>query len=1578
MGLNNGPNLEQLFNQRFGANAYQNGLNMAADAGQTVFNSRLQAAIDAITKQQAAKQAAAQAALQKPITDLKNAADYWKDPTNNAMLHQKGAWRVVQDLQNDPEMQAQLKAQGYDPKAIADEAYNVATDGQIKSAAGFKQFYNDVSPDAATRKANQQSIQDVIDSDAAQAAQAKQDAINKQNYNNSWYGKLLNGIGSGISSAGNAIGGAVGEVGKNIGNEYNKVVNDPKGLGDGLYNAGNDFFNSLNELGNRVDDQTAATLLGQNVVNKEHQQQQSLLNQLKANPQTAQLAQTNQNIFNQSNSQAKTRLDKLANLTGGFAGNVAPYLVGDGLLGAVSKIGKVGEFANSLDPFVQKLAGGALSGGVGAALDSGAKAAVGNNQSAGDVMKNILESAGMGAGGNLVLGGGLKDLLGQLNLKGQATKLMQDTGSIPYNENVFSQALKEANTPTGDVSNVLADKKPMMPQPFDQRYNLQPQTPTVQPTDVSNNNWFSSSAMQDHPMLNFTQQGANMPQARGILQDTSAPKAQSGTISDIANQALNKANTFSNAPAEGFNQRLLNVQQEMKGLQNKTQAIANNLPGSHVMNVSYKPDVESLYQQVRQPNDPKTFDDLIKAAEMEHNVQNPSLTTMLKSDPNIQAALDKLNALGKPSRQAPTSKLVPEVAPPKTKVNIPVVKGPKAPHDLLQDFKVSGGKTTSKNNSGLINQLKVTKGGKLNIGEVLNSLAEQKNYILNSVKTDKNISKMSKEELTNVANKLEKQHELVSKSGNSEKLKSIEEDMAKVKQAGLKLDLQFFGAHAKANPIEAVREKIFGKVPEKTPQDIAKEKAQVYSAVKKLEEKGVNASAKEVEAIRNMKDIKPWQTQTLTTEELLNKLPTETRDRLMKIYDEGKAGHVDNYTKRRDDLYNKVVKELGIKKGSKESALVQDYGEKTLGKKALEKQGIDPEKVSKEELNKINESELNRLAGSKADDIRKADKYIQDEYAQQIKEVNAVKAQIYHNQPDKLVPVREDYYHHFNELHGFDSFKNVLERNHGIDPHLAGISQDTKPKTKWAAPWQKRGNGEYKSDAVGGMLRYLGASSYATHIDPIAAALRNYADHFATASEGLKSEFNVKTALNRRADELTGKTHVWDRAIQEAVGRKTWNIVNTVNSHIKKNKILGNVGSVLGVAGNMPAVVGVTKQYAAKALPAAIKDFASAVFNHGHLEGPAAESKFLKERYMGEGNNKFETRPLKKMENNAALMIEAGDKAAAFLAWHGSYQQALAKKLTGNAAVEFADKQARHLMAGRGIGERPLYQTSKITHLVAPFSLEVGQLWKILGKQFKSNDYAGLATFAVGAAVYNHVMQEMRGSGTGYDPLGAGIEGWNDNKNMTTADKVHGAWSNVLGETLGEIPGASNLIKTLGLDQSATKKFLFGNKSPDRFGSGTGAITDIRKPFLDAIQNHDLNQTILDTLPLIMPFGGSQAAKTTKGVEALTKGGAYNKNGQLEYPINTSNPTEIARALMFGPNSTGSGQQYFNEHQTALSKKEMTQYQDGSRSYDSIMQQRAQNAFKTQISKVRNDKTLSPEQKLQQIALIMQKMQQGK
>lgn len=737
-------------------------------------------------------------------------------------------------------------------------------------------------------------------------------------------------------------------------------------------------------------------------------------------------------------------------------------------------------------------------------------------------------------------------------------------------------------------------------------------------------------------------------------------------------------------------------------------------------------------------------------------------------------------------------------------------------------------------------------------------------------------------------------------------------------------------------------------------------------------------SGNTVKTLQKAKDILPTQTLTKNIYELAARLPKEIGNKIVSSLNKAKTNHVNNLEQRTNDLYNNVVKGLDIKKGSKESALVQDFGEKTLAKDYLKKRGIDASKLSEQELNNVNLQQLKKTRPNDWQKFVQADKYFKDNYKKMIDEVNATVRQIYPNQPDKLVPERQDYYHHFNQLDGFEGFKNLISNSAAIDPHLAGISPHTKPNSKWQAFKQMRGNGAYKSDAVGGYLKYLQAASHSTHIDPMIKVLRQSAGQIANATEGTKNLNYLKTALEVHADNLAGKTNPIDRLFQDhIIGRKAMQIVNVINSHIKKNMILGNLGSALGQIGNAPLAIGKAKQFA----PQGLMDTLSYAANHlisgdKNLAAPIQQSQFLKERFSGNYFTRFDNGLLKKPEKMAAWLLETADKSGTYFTWNSMYRKGLAQGVAN--PIKYADAETRHIVAGRGVGEVPIAQKAKITQLVAPFSLEVGNQWKVLGKQMKEKDFAGVVTFLAASYGLNEVMNRAKGSDASYNPVKAVIDGYNKDESASGVDKLKSALANLSGETVGNIPGGAYIPQIMGLTNPNAKQAFFGNRSPDRFGTGLGVASTVFKPAADLIGEKGVQQFAKDSLPLIMPMGGNQTKKTWNGIEALAKGGSYDNKGNLQYPVDANNSSDLLHSLLVGPTTTTRGQNYYNNNGKALSSNQTLQFQNAPNKqdyYNNVLFQRKVKGLQKKLKDSTKDQSLSPQQKQQKLLTLMQQLQ---
>ncbi len=716
--------------------------------------------------------------------------------------------------------------------------------------------------------------------------------------------------------------------------------------------------------------------------------------------------------------------------------------------------------------------------------------------------------------------------------------------------------------------------------------------------------------------------------------------------------------------------------------------------------------------------------------------------------------------------------------------------------------------------------------------------------------------------------------------------------------------------------------------------------------------------------IQKIKDISQLQVGTKNIYELTSKLPVKMGEAVKNALDAAKQNnisHLENLTK---DLFNKIVSKdaLGIKKGSKESAMVQDFGEKTLAKNYLKKRGIDPSKLSDVELSAVNLQQLKAIRPNDWKRFVEADKFFRKNYNQLIDQVNAVRSKIYPNNPEKIVPKRTDYYHHFNELQGMEGVKNLFDTPANIDPHLEGVSPYTQPKSKFQGFMQKRFNGKYKSDAVGGYLKYIKAASHSINIDPVIPVLRNTAKQLADATTESKNANKIIEALQDHANDLSGKTNPYDRLLQKLTGRKAFRIINAANSRVKSNVIVGNLASVLGQIGNVPLGIAKAKAFSAPGLADTLTQAANQILNKKDLSAPIYQSNFLKERYSNQFFSKFDQKILEQPKKLAVWMMETADKAGTNFVWNSMYRKGLSQGISD--PVKFADTETRNIVAGRGVGEVPLLQKAKTTQILAPFTLEVGNQWKVLKNMVGQKDAIGLMTFLVASYGLNKAMEAIRGSGVSFDPIGAFQQGFQQ-KDGNLSDKTVNGAASTLGEVVGNIPFGNLLTNQVNSNAKipmTNMKFadLFGSRNPNRFGSGL-----------------TVSKVVTDPLYLL-PFGASQIEKTYKGINAIRNNGVYNKNRQLQFPVDQSIPKNL-QILAMGPNATSEARDYYNNKRSPLSVKQTQIYQQmGKPYYDQLMQERKQNTVNDKIKKIQKDSTLSPAEKQKNILLLMQQLQNFK
>jgi len=596
---------------------------------------------------------------------------------------------------------------------------------------------------------------------------------------------------------------------------------------------------------------------------------------------------------------------------------------------------------------------------------------------------------------------------------------------------------------------------------------------------------------------------------------------------------------------------------------------------------------------------------------------------------------------------------------------------------------------------------------------------------------------------------------------------------------------------------------------------------------------------------------------------------------ILDPFDTAKNNFVDMQNQYLDELDNKVIKGFGIKKGSKLSGIVQKYGE-----------GV----ISDEEWQSLSKSDQSKVID--------ADKFFREKYDELLTTVNGKIAQIYPDQPDKLIPKRQDYYRHFKEMReGIGGLLNIFDTPANIPSELVNISEYTKPKQKFLSIAQKRLGGETDYDAVGGYLNYLRQATYATHIDPEISKFRSLAKDLEelTNKEARPADVgklnNFLWFLREYANSLAGKTNPLDRQIQELIpgGRTTFRAMSWLNRRVKTNVILGNISSALAQPFNIPqaaADMGYTN-YArgvGKSL-AEILDADTAIKKSG----------FIKERYF-KGYAKFDSGILNNTKKFAAWITGVLDEVSTKTIWNGYYNKALTENI--NNPVKYADDLTRKMVAGRGVGEVPIAQQSKLFQLVAPFQLEVGNLWNVFGDWVGSKGAASkMVKFSVAAFLMNRAVKEIRGSDVTFDPIQATLEAYTELKEGKPAS----AAGRLAGEVLSNVPFGQSVaaaypeegLRYGGVELPSRSEF-FGEGDPTKYGSGLLAA----QAFADPLYK------------LIPPFGGQQLKRSVEGGKTYSQGYSETPSGRTRFEVEKG-PLSMARYLTLGQYSTPEARKYF-------------------------------------------------------------------
>ena len=656
---------------------------------------------------------------------------------------------------------------------------------------------------------------------------------------------------------------------------------------------------------------------------------------------------------------------------------------------------------------------------------------------------------------------------------------------------------------------------------------------------------------------------------------------------------------------------------------------------------------------------------------------------------------------------------------------------------------------------------------------------------------------------------------------------------------------------------------------------------------------------------------------------------------LLDNFDDAKGDASRYQVEKAMEEHSYITKELGIKKGSKESKAVQwiAEGERNPDVKnkadaeALRKMGVtDLKNLDPSIRVPYTESMLRGEFGNEtAEKILKAEQWYREQYDEMINAINKTQRMIYPNRPEKLLPKRKDYMRHFREVKtGFDGLRDLLETNNQIAPGMVSVSENTSPKEKWASIKQVRKGRATSEGAIEGFNEYLGQAAYAIYINPYIEKFRGLARDLAelksagsaigvntTADENVSSlEKTPPTTqirqidnpdlngfieyLNDFANDLAGKTGGLDRAVIKSMGgagRTTIKALQWFNNRTKSNAVLANIASMSKQIMNIPN--GITMLQNPLNIFKGMMDTANGFIHQDNgINKLYRKSNFITERFADKVYSKFDKNsPYKFFANLLGLADEIGTRSI----WNSLYHEAVK---SGEAdPIRYADVNTRKAVAGRGIGELPLAYKSQLAKLALPFQIEPTNSWNVIrdmvsGKTPKGKlpNYANIpfktAVFMLVTWGMNAALESLTGGKGSFDPLGDIIEGimqgFDEEEDESAFKKIGTGTKRAVQNIAGDFIGSrafgwvvGELLDSVDEDWATT---FFNDSLYQSQGVNIPALQSIAKAGKKAKDNDFVGAASELITSFGTSYGGKQLDKTIRGITDYARGGSYQSN----------------------------------------------------------------------------------------------------
>ncbi len=548
----------------------------------------------------------------------------------------------------------------------------------------------------------------------------------------------------------------------------------------------------------------------------------------------------------------------------------------------------------------------------------------------------------------------------------------------------------------------------------------------------------------------------------------------------------------------------------------------------------------------------------------------------------------------------------------------------------------------------------------------------------------------------------------------------------------------------------------------------------------------------------------------------------------------------------------KKVKELGIKRRSKEDFLIPQFGEGLISLEELEKQT------------------------PKWKEVQSAVDFGRRLYDKVLSDANDRRGKYWYSP----IPALPNYFRHAKDINEWTDAFGILQSQGQLPTEIAGLTANFKPGKPFSPVELSRKGGMEGYSFMGGFENWLDSmGKQMFHIDSVqrGRAVEKYIRAVAKQNPEVILP-NFVQNIQEWTNLVAGKAAMLDRSIESTTGRPVMKFVKKLSNLVGKNIVAGNLSVALTHLVSIPLnVATVDKVPFIKGL---LHTLISPLKRESITEINGVESAFLARRYPEKYilPTKFQ-----KAEETLSWIFHITDVFKSKMTVASKYFENLDNGMSKEEAMTEADKYAGRIIGDYSTGNRPNLMNTHTTQIIAQFQLgvndgvsvlmhdiphwEKGNKWKIASRLF---------AFSIFSFLFNQIYKKIRGSGKGIDPIDAGLTLTGLNEEGQGQGFMQ-RLSLAAGDLAGELPFTSLFTGTFPL------------------------ATAITQPLKQAFVQGDLKgaaETVASTM--LSPIGGGvQAKKTLEGIQAYNEGKTTMGTGQTKALI-PQTKTNLIKGAIFG------------------------------------------------------------------------------